>query len=151
MQDRGWFIASFPTPLIFRYHLPLRWKHKGEIMTIRDPGRRPAPPPHIRTEDTPTIRTGTRTDTATTIRSPWRLQRPRRLWGSPRRTWQQEPRPRTDRRAALLLDRVATQARSADNRASRTSWKKKQRKSTIKIKNFIAVIFFLVSYSNIIL
>jgi hypothetical protein len=23
MQDRSWFIASFPTSLIFRYHLPL--------------------------------------------------------------------------------------------------------------------------------
>ncbi len=26
MPDRTWFIVSFPNPLIFRYHLPLRSK-----------------------------------------------------------------------------------------------------------------------------
>ncbi len=26
MPDRTWFIASFPSPLIFRYHLPLTRK-----------------------------------------------------------------------------------------------------------------------------
>ncbi len=61
------------------------------------------------------------------LRSTWRLQRLRlrlRLRGSPRRTWQPVPRPRKARRAALLLDRAATEARLANYRESRTSWKK---------------------------
>ncbi len=32
MPDRSWFIVSFPTPIIFRYHLPL----KGVGQTISD-------------------------------------------------------------------------------------------------------------------
>ncbi len=31
MQDKSWFIASFPIPLIFRYHLPLRLKESLSI------------------------------------------------------------------------------------------------------------------------
>jgi hypothetical protein len=28
MQDRSWLTVSFPTPLIFRYHLPLKYSNK---------------------------------------------------------------------------------------------------------------------------
>ncbi len=39
MADRIWFIASFPSPVIFRYHLPLKILSSemdpAEIMLIR--------------------------------------------------------------------------------------------------------------------
>ncbi len=31
MPDRGWITCSFPTHVIFRYHLPLRNQHRYEI------------------------------------------------------------------------------------------------------------------------
>ncbi len=103
-----------------------------------DTGRRPAPPPPIRTEDTLPSEP-VRGQIQPQLQSPWRL---RRLRGSPRRTRQQEPRPRTARQAALLLDRATTGRLELHE--------KKPRKSTLKIfKNFITVIF-VVSYNNII-